>query len=184
MLSRKIHTLQHIVQLHMKSKFFYKMITSVGETYYISGPVYIKLFKLYHTNISLFSNKYKLIMPLYNYVSAYRVLTKLSNITLNFSYKIQIATARGSFAVLLYYTKLQNKVKIKLPSKKSIFIHFLMISFLAYIDNDFLKYKNKTTKHGFYRLMGKKNIVRGVAKNPVDHPNGGNTKAKKLYKTP
>jgi large subunit ribosomal protein L2 len=31
-------------------------------------------------------------------------------------------------------------------------------------------------KAGFLKFFGKKSKVRGVAKNPVDHPHGGNTK--------
>ena len=32
--------------------------------------------------------------------------------------------------------------------------------------------------------LSKKIMVRGVAKNPVDHPNGGRTKAKQPEKSP
>ena len=31
---------------------------------------------------------------------------------------------------------------------------------------------------------GKRSVVRGNAKNPNDHPNGGRTKAKLVYRTP
>lgn len=39
-------------------------------------------------------------------------------------------------------------------------------------------------KSGFYRNYGISPIVRGVAKNPVDHPHGGRTKAIKYQRTP
>lgn len=41
-----------------------------------------------------------------------------------------------------------------------------------------------STKSGFYRNCGISPIVRGVAKNPVDHPHGGRTKAIKYQRTP
>ena len=40
------------------------------------------------------------------------------------------------------------------------------------------------SKAGYWRMFGKKPIVRGVAKNPVDHPNGGRTKSIRYPKTP
>ena len=42
----------------------------------------------------------------------------------------------------------------------------------------------RNTKAGFYKNLGKKSIVRGVAMNPVDHPHGGRTKAIRYPRTP
>ncbi len=39
-------------------------------------------------------------------------------------------------------------------------------------------------KAGYWRSFGVKSLVRGVAMNPVDHPNGGRTKAIKYPRTP
>jgi ribosomal protein L2 len=44
--------------------------------------------------------------------------------------------------------------------------------------------RSKTNKAGFYSNYGKKPMVRGIAKNPVDHPHGGRTKAIKYQRTP
>lgn len=44
--------------------------------------------------------------------------------------------------------------------------------------------KCKINKAGFYKSLGKKSKVRGIAKNPVDHPHGGRTKAIKYQRTP
>jgi large subunit ribosomal protein L2 len=46
------------------------------------------------------------------------------------------------------------------------------------------KKKCKINKAGFYKNLGKKSIVRGVAMNPVDHPHGGRTKAIRYPRTP
>ena len=40
------------------------------------------------------------------------------------------------------------------------------------------------TKSGYWRALGIKSTVRGVAKNPVDHPHGGRTKSIKYPRTP
>lgn len=52
--------------------------------------------------------------------------------------------------------------KVSLPEKKNLFIN----------------------KAGHYKSFGKKSKVRGVAKNPVDHPHGGRTKAIRYQRTP
>ena len=183
-LTNKLHTAVNITRLYYSAKFFFKIITSSGELYYLPGPVNLQLFKLYHTFIRAKTPHITLVATLFHYLYKFVVLTKISNITFNKLYKMQIAVARGSYAVLLYYDSIKSRVKITLPSKKKIFLYFLMIAFPAYINNDFLKYKTRINKHSYYKFIGKKNIVRGVAKNPVDHPNGGNTKSKPKYKTP
>jgi len=37
---------------------------------------------------------------------------------------------------------------------------------------------------GFKKVLGKKSLSRGVAKNPIDHPHGGRSKAIKYQRTP
>jgi large subunit ribosomal protein L2 len=41
-----------------------------------------------------------------------------------------------------------------------------------------------TNKAGYWRSFGSKSMVRGVARNPVDHPHGGRTKSIKYPRTP
>ena len=47
-----------------------------------------------------------------------------------------------------------------------------------------LKNRILDTKSGNWRKKGYKSIVRGTAKNPVDHPNGGRTNSLKYPRTP
>ena len=47
-----------------------------------------------------------------------------------------------------------------------------------------LKKAQRNTKFGFYSGLGKKPRVRGVAKNPIDHPHGGKKKTVKYPRTP
>ena len=72
---------------------------------------------------------------------------------------------------------------LQLPSKqlKSVSVYSLgSEGHVLFSENK--KYKN--TKSGYYRLFGRRPIVRGVAMNPVDHPHGGRTKSIKLPRTP
>lgn len=63
-----------------------------------------------------------------------------------------------------------------LPSKKKLVLPFAIFSFFNRKEN-FFKRKNK---YGFYKYLQKKK-VRGVAKNPFDHHNGGSSKTKKPF---
>ena len=185
-LLNKLHMAISIVFPNVTNKLFFKIITSTGELYYLPGPVQIKFFKIYHAYLKRSAHPVPLhlISRFYNYIYTYAVFSKISNVTLNFSYKFQIALSRGSYAKILYYSKKKKLVRVALPSKKEIFINYLMLAFRAYVNNDLLKFKIKINKHSYFKFNGKKSIVRGVAKNPVDHPNGGNTKSKPKYKTP
>ena len=51
------------------------------------------------------------------------------------------------------------------------------------VDMHYHKYFSQRNA-GYWRLMGSKPKTRGVAKNPVDHPHGGRTKAIKYQRTP
>jgi large subunit ribosomal protein L2 len=73
------------------------------------------------------------------------------------------------------YEKIKLAVLI-LPSNKKIVISFLQLCLIGRQSNIFKKYEKKG-KAGCNAILGKKPIVRGVAKNPVDHPHGGRTKS-------
>lgn len=89
----------------------------------------------------------------------------------------------NSYSKLLYFDTVSGFCLIQLPSKKTKAFYFLTTAFTM----------NKLTsliitqisnKAGFYHKLGFKPIVRGIAKNPIDHPHGGRTKSIKLARTP
>ena len=85
------------------------------------------------------------------------------------------ATANGTFCQVLDNFMEFNLVKILLPSKNCKIIsgwNFVFLGRNSLIDNKF----NFIGKAGVNRLLGFKPKVRGVARNPVDHPHGGRTK--------
>jgi hypothetical protein len=73
-------------------------------------------------------------------------------------------------SVLLVKSYNSKLLKIQYPSNK----------------NQTLYTKTKVFALANYKpnRLVKKSIVRGIAKNPVDHPNGGNSNIKKPFKTP
>jgi large subunit ribosomal protein L2 len=99
------------------------------------------------------------------------------------SKKIQFIRSAGSRGLLL-----DNKYKnflsiIVLPSLKIKILSNRSIVFLNYIENELYKYQ-KPQKAGYYINKGKKPTVRGIVKNPCDHPNGGRTRTILLSRTP
>lgn len=95
-------------------------------------------------------------------------------------------TFSRSVGTVSFKRKKQKKLKliqVELPSKEiKLFKNNTVVSY-----GYFRFFKKKTFyegKWGFTERNFKKINVRGVAKNPVDHPNGGRTKAKQPEKSP
>lgn len=87
------------------------------------------------------------------------------------------------------YTKIFQKffdmefITFKLPTglvKYLSFNNFVIVGRNSNISN----FKQQFGKSGFYKNLGFKSIVRGVAMNPVDHPHGGRTKTNKPEVSP
>ena len=89
----------------------------------------------------------------------------------------------GSSASILKMNSLTSTALVKLPSGvKKVFSTYSLGS-LGSVHLSENK-KCKVNKAGFYKNLGKKSMVRGVAKNPIDHPHGGRNKAIKYQRTP
>jgi len=82
----------------------------------------------------------------------------------------QIARAAGTYAQII--AKEGDFVTLKLPSSEVRLVHKKCYATLGQVGNeDFI---NVTLgKAGRKRWLGKKSKVRGVVKNPIDHPHGG-----------
>lgn len=84
----------------------------------------------------------------------------------------QFVRAGGTFAVILQKTT--DFVVIKLPSGEYRKVSTLCKAFLGSLTND-SHTKINWKKAGKSRWLNIRPTVRGVAKNPIDHPHGGNT---------
>lgn len=73
---------------------------------------------------------------------------------------------------------------VKLPSKKNIFIEYLSTAFFGRFSNIFNKFSRFSSFSSKFLIKKKKQTTRGIAKNPVDHPNGGRSKIKHPFKNP
>ena len=167
-----------------------------------------KPYKLFFTAISIFNQK--LIVPgieslvsgkiIYNftldfegnkfyYLGSQITLEKLpyyiflSSLTNNFNNKWTYVKSSGTFGLKIKGKKTVKLVIIKLPSEK---LYYFKKTTKCFIGKNFNFFNNKYVegKWGFSLKKKKKISVRGVAMNPVDHPNGGRTKAKQPEKSP
>ncbi len=95
-------------------------------------------------------------------------LTKIS--------KLIYATASGTHCLKLRAEKSEKLIKVKLPSST---IKFFSTDFMCFIGKNLQAHNNYrvTGKAGININKGIRQTVRGVAMNPVDHPNGGRTKS-------
>jgi len=96
--------------------------------------------------------------------------SKIFNIESFFCKGASFIRSSGTFGIVLGF--LNNKIIIKLPSKKLYFFSNNFIGTLGQISNFFFKYQF-LNKAGTSRKIGRRPHVRGVAMNPVDHPHGG-----------
>ncbi len=95
----------------------------------------------------------------------------------------KIAKSSGNFCQIISFNKDLDLVLVKLPSQKKKLLSTKCFGVLGRNSNIFKRFE-VTGGAGFNRNIGKKQIVRGVAMNPVDHPHGGRTKTNKPEVSP
>lgn len=119
----------------------------------------------------------------YSLIYALKAFRKISNLEVSPGVGVQYARSAGCWAKITKFDYFHHTAMIKLPSGVRKF--FSLYSIGAYGPSALkLKRKLKCTKSGSWRSFGVKPKVRGVARNPVDHPHGGRTKSIKYPRTP
>lgn len=94
----------------------------------------------------------------------------IHNISPKKNKEAQISRAAGSFSQLM--EKTSERAKIKISSGEERFISLECYATLGIVSNEFYFLTN-LGKAGRSRWLNKRPTVRGVAMNPIDHPNGG-----------
>lgn len=110
-------------------------------------------------------------------------MTRISFLSAIPNQKIKYIKSSGTFGVLIKINMLNHTAVIKLPSNVKKIFSIYTIAMLGAVGLG-LKKKLFNTKAGFLKSFGLKSIVRGVARNPIDHPHGGRTKSIKYPRTP
>ncbi len=94
------------------------------------------------------------------------------------------AKAGGTFCRFLMFNKFGGILLLTLPSKKRFFFDMFVLGFWGRVSNIFHKYCYFSSFKQKKKLKKHRSCVRGIAKNPVDHPNGGSSKTKQPLKNP
>lgn len=92
------------------------------------------------------------------------------NLTVNPKKGAQICRSAGTFARIMEKTK--TNIRVVLNSGEQRFVDIKCVATIGRVSNKLWYLCNKN-KAGRSRWMNKRPSVRGVAMNPVDHPNGG-----------
>lgn len=121
-------------------------------------------------NITFFDNKSRIKAGLHICCLQNNIWNNLTNST----------RAAGTTSIIFRITS--DKIVIKLPSKKIIFINKQSFFFIGQITKT--KKKTHLKKAGRSRWLGKKPTVRAVAMNPIDHPHGGGNGKSKSNRHP
>lgn len=143
----------------------YKFITPTIDNYFVGFKFLPKIFK----------NNQPFIIENIPYYS------QICLITLTFFRKVLFCKSSGTSAVKLLFTKKNKLALITLPSSQQ---KFIPTNAMCVLGSIFDLKTNICWKGKFKNSFHKKITVRGVAMNPVDHPNGGRTKAKQPEKSP
>lgn len=161
---------------------------SMGSWFYTLLPSNFFLFdylKIYNKNLHYSLDVITDYWPrhIYNILPHSRICSIEVISTKYISKKIQFIRSAGSRGLLLDNKYRQNFSILVLPSLKIKILSNKSIAFLNYVENELYKYQ-RPNKAGYYVNKGNKPTVRGIVKNPCDHPNGGRTRTILLSRTP
>jgi large subunit ribosomal protein L2 len=119
----------------------------------------------------------------YSYIGYIPINSSINFIRPLFTSAVRMVKSFGSKATILSYNSITSNYVVRLPSGILSFFFILtkavrLFTKARLVPSSFFK------KAGFSNLKGFRPKVRGVAKNPVDHPHGGRTKSIRLPLTP
>jgi len=138
---------------------------SNGKVYYILAPQNIKIGDIVQSG-----SKIKLMSGNSLPISEIPTGNFIHNISFRPFKNAQISRAAGTFSKL--EEKSLKYAKLKLPSGKYKYIKVTNYATIGILSNEF-SFLTQKGKAGRSRWLGQRPTVRGVAMNPVDHPNGG-----------
>ena len=165
------------------NKLLALVVFASGSHTYFPATEFTKIFSFVSFKHSKSRSNSRLTAAHYSFLHLAGSFRKVSNLELRPGVGVQYVRSAGCFAKVTKLDKINHTALVKLPSGVRKFFSMYSISTLG---SCALKLKRKliNTKSGFWRTHGVKPKVRGVARNPVDHPHGGRTKSIKYPRTP
>lgn len=170
-----------IVYSFSYKKFYNFMRGNCGIRYYYNSSGKLLLFSYFFFDTRWIRKRFNL-DNFYSFIGFFEITDRVSNlrsIKNNFFY----STSSGCFSYINYIDRVNHLSIIKLPSKE-----LKYFSMFDTCNNKGVSFAEKRdlsfSKAGYKMKINNKSKVRGVAKNPVDHPHGGNTKSIRFPRTP
>jgi len=105
-----------------------------------------------------------------------KVGATINNIELYPGNGSKLCRAAGTFAKILKSDKIRGFSLLKLSSGEERLISHKSCATIGMVSNKLYRVENVYFKAGIKKNLGFRSKVRGIAKNPVDHPNGGKNK--------
>lgn len=159
------------------------IVLSCGSYFYSSVTSYFRVFQfIYYKPVKRLGIDYLKQPTIFKLYHIPR-LSKVSMLEISPGKGIQYVLSSGCSAKIIKFNFKQHTALLTLPSgvKKIFSIHSTILPHPIALQK---KRQTANTKSGYWRNLGNKSIVRGVAMNPVDHPHGGRTKSIKYPRTP
>ena len=182
--SHKLFGFVSNIQLIPKTQSFcFLVVNSSGSVFYKPAGAWRKSFSFIYSHqrsklfATLFANPYSLKL------ATLALLQPISYLEITPLKGSQYARAPGSTAKALSKNRHTHTVLVRLPSgvRKVFSLYNAAVKGTPSLKE---KKQVRSTKAGYWRSLGYKAKVRGVAMNPIDHPHGGRTKAIKYPRTP
>lgn len=189
-----ISFVSNIIILPYTHKLISLVFLSTGSISYLPTTYNQDLFslgRLYKYNINLFRYKNKLdllhhhlfIKQIFFFINQLPKNQPVSLLELTPLTGVKYVRSPGTQAIITKVDKNKNTALVRLPSNVRKVFSLFSIGSAGPNPHTNNKYW-KSNKAGYYSNFGKKPRVRGVARNPVDHPHGGRTKAINYPRTP
>lgn len=155
-------------------------LTVNGFLFYIIGPskqIFPKYFNLFNL-----SNLNRVVIGQPLVISLLREGDFVFNLSFYKNYFGQLCRSAGKTAQIVRLNFFRDYSLVKLRNGRKLLV-FNRNRVLFGVVNNELFYKLRRGKAGYYARKGFKSRVRGIARNPVDHPNGGRTPGGKVYRS-
>lgn len=172
---------------NIRSSILLVFITSSNLVFFIKqvGKIIPPLFSYYvswvHDRFFFHENFF-----IFSFLRFFKINDRISFIQSKTSTKLIYSRSTGSFSKLISFNFFKKLWQIKLASGTIIFLsYFLKALLVPQQYKHFFNFKQwRVFKAGHLKLIGKKPTVRGIAKNPIDHPHGGRTNTVGSPRTP
>lgn len=158
-----------------RNSFLMSIVYLNGIFSYRIGISNVKFYFLYFTNTFWYG--------CVNFLYCFEVGKFVTNIPFVLNKKVGFCRAAGTGLLLLRVDIRLKLAILKIKLKKKYIVSVFSLGVLGRVSN--LSYRENLLigKAGYKRCMGVKPVVRGIARNPVDHPNGGRTPGGKVYRS-